>query len=172
MSSPRLRTCCSLLCGLLLSLGYASLSANEQPIDTLLKRSQAIQMAASDLLTELYLTEHSILFPQHDLVVIMFSQIQGARIFLHQAEVFINDELVETYRFPMLKVEQLAHRRAIQPLFSTLLPAGEHSIRVRIHGLQLGGNNIVETEKIIQKAGKPMFLQLNNGFREIEVTEW
>tara|TARA_R110002167_G_scaffold30636_2_gene101202 strand:+ start:4124 stop:4579 length:456 start_codon:yes stop_codon:yes gene_type:complete len=141
-------------------------------ISTLMKQSHTIQIAASNLLTELYLTEHSILFPRNDLVVVMFSQILGAKIFLYSAEFYINDELIETYKYPMPKLELLAHHRAVQPMFATLLPAGEHNIKVRIYGLALGGNRFVEVEKVVRKADKPLYLQLNNGFREIEIREW
>ncbi len=159
----------ALLCSILI---LTSATAGAIDNQALIKQSHSIQTAASDLLTNLYMTEHSLLNPRNDLVMVMFSQIQGARIFLHYAEIYINDELIETYKYPMLKVELLAHRRAIQPIFTTLLPAGEHTIRVRIYGLAMGGNRFVEAEKVIHKAGKPLYLQLNNGFREIEVTEW
>ncbi|MEH6473229.1 MAG: hypothetical protein V7752_18495 [Halopseudomonas sp.] len=165
------------LSGIFTSLCCCVLVLSAHPIraadsTALLKQSHTIQIAASDLLTELYLTEHSILFPRNDLVMVMFSQIQGARIFLHYAEFYINDELIETYQYPMPKVEMLAHHRAVQPMFTTLLPSGEHSIKVRIYGLAMGGNRYVEAEKVIRKADKPLFLLLNNGFREVEVTEW
>lgn len=154
------------------ALSLPALAATEPDNRTLLKQSYSIEMAASNLLTELYLTEHSILFPQNDLVMVMFSQILGAKIFLHYAEFYINDELIETYKYPMSKLELLAHYRAVQPMFTTLLPAGEHTIKVRIYGLALGGNRYVEAEKVIYKADKPLFLQLDNGFREIEVSQW
>ena len=134
-----------IFCALILS------STTVRAIDNqaLIKQSHSIQVAASDLLTNLYMTEHSLLYPRNDLVMIMFSQIQGARIFLHSAEVYINDELVETYKYRMSQVEMLAHYRAIQPVFTTLLPAGEHNIRVRIYGLAMGGNRYIEAEKVI-----------------------
>lgn len=159
---------------LFVCLGLLLLPATKATADNadLIKQSQTIQIAASDLLTEMYLTEHSLLFPRNDLVVIMFSQIQGARVFLHEAEFYINDELIESYKYPMFTLELLAHYRAVQPMFSTLLPAGEHAIRVRIKGLMFGGNRAIDAEKIIHKADKPLFLQLVNGFREIEITEW
>lgn len=166
---PSIGIITALICGVLILTSTTTKAADNQ---ALIRQSHSIQIAASDLLTNLYMTEHSLLNPRSDLVMVMFSQIQGARIFLHYAEIYINDELIETYKYPMLKVELLAHYRAIQPIFTTLLPAGEHSIRIRIYGLAMGGNRFVEAEKVINKGSKPLYLQLNNGFREIEVTEW
>ncbi len=102
----------------------------------------------------------------------MFSQIQGAKIFLHSAEMYINDELIETYKYPMSKVELLAHNSAIQPMFTTLLPSGEHSIRIRVYGLIFGGNRFVEAEQVVKKSAQPLYLQLVNGFRALEVKQW
>lgn len=154
------------------TLSLPGYSATTTDNNLLLKQSHSLQIAASDLLTEFYLTEHSILFPQNDLIMVMFSQIQGARIFLHYAEFYIDDELIETYKYPMWKVELLAHYSAVQPMFTTLLPNGEHSIKIRIYGLAMGGDRFVEAEKVIHKTDKPLYLQLSNGFREIVLTEW
>ncbi len=166
---PNLTLSTLILCCALSLPGHAAPTTDNS---LLLKQSRSLQTEASSLLTDLYLTEHSILFPVNDLVMVMFSQIQGARIFLHYAEFYIDDELIETFKFPMEKVELLAHYRAVQPMFITLLPSGEHVIKVRIYGLALGGNRFVEAEKVIHKGDKPLFLKLDNQFRHIEVTEW
>ncbi len=141
---------------------------NEQ----LLKDSRALQINAQSLLRQIYATEHSILYPHDDLVTVLFSQRIGARIFLHYAEFYINGKLIETYNYQMAKVELLAHYRAVQPMFTTLLPPGEYVVRIRIYGLAMGGDRFVEAETVIQKGGKPLFLELNNSFREIAVSEW
>ena len=156
----------------LLPLSNAQSANPEDPYLELFQRSHDIQVEASGLLSQIYQTEHSLLFPQRDLVVIFFSQIQGARIFLHYAELYIDNELIETYKYPMYKVELLAHHRAQQPMFTMLLPQGIHNIRVRIYGLALGGNRFVEAEQIVDKTSQPLFLELNNGFREINVKQW
>ncbi len=143
-------------------------NTNEQ----LLKDSRALHINAQGLLKQIYATEHSILYPHDDLVTVLFSQRIGARIFLHYAEFYINDKLIETYKYQMGKVELLAHYRAVQPMFTTLLSPGEYVVRVRIYGLAMGGDRFVEAEHVIQKGGKPLFLELNNSFREIAVSEW
>ncbi|MFT5720847.1 MAG: hypothetical protein ACI9W6_001147 [Motiliproteus sp.] len=173
MNLIRIRSCLNtgtlILC---CALALPALAAPESAHNALLKQSHSLELTASSLLTELYLTEHTIVFPQNDRVMLMFSQSPEAKAFLHYAELYIDGERVDTYIYPRQKLDLLAQQHAIQPLFSTLLPPGEHRLRVRIYGLALGDNHYVEAETVIHKANQPLFLQFDNGFRKIDVTQW
>jgi hypothetical protein len=172
LNTATLILCCALALPTQAGPESESESESESANNTLIKNSLSVELAASSLLTELYLTENALIFSHNDLVMLMFSQSPETKLFLHYAELYIDDERVDTYIYPRPTLELLSQQRAVQPLFSTLLPPGEHRLRVRIYGLALGGNHYLEAEQIIYKTDQPLFLQFNNDLLRIDVTPW
>ncbi len=155
-----------------MTLAAESLAGPEDnAIESVLSNSKTLQRETLALLDELYFTEQSILYPQQDLLLILFAQDHGADIYLQRLELSIDDKPVEVHYYRGGDLEKLMDN-AEQSLFSTLVPAGNHTLRARLYGLGLMSGPYIEGEATIAKGKKALYIKLLIQSNSLAFKEW
>lgn len=142
-----------------IALLLAPLTTAETRQNPVVAESRALQIDATRLLFDFYYTEQSLLFPEYDLITLQFNQEYGAQMLLQRLELWINGEKVDELSYTFGDIEKLmagAHQR----LFATLLPAGSHTLKARLHGIGFRHGPYLEGEVQIEKTAMPIQLHM------------
>jgi hypothetical protein len=140
--------------------------------DALLDEAFALEREALAATWSLARLERALLIPDDDQLVVLFSVPLGAPIVLERIEVRLNGKAVVEHPFTGFELERFLDG-AVQPLYMTRLPPGEHRIEVAVRVIAGGvkptpGYTFVKGERV-----KFVLIALDGfDYRRVQVTDW
>lgn len=167
------RVTLSLLMTALLTLPFASISAQQPSADTIRKLDdevQDIKSDALDIVAELNLFEQQQLYPATTRATISLGLDQDRDVEIRAVEIRVDNDLVAHHAYSAAE-QQALQKGGVQNLYTGNVSAGPHELDVRIMGRLADGTSFEETgsHRLSKDAGaEPLNIRLDPTGRVLE----